>query len=1205
VTNETSSPANLYGKDYYDCHLGPIPYDRNQPHWNNFFKRLANTIIERFHPAHVMDIGCAKGFLVEHLRDRGVEAYGIDISPYAISEVRPDIKPYCRVASVTEPLQGHYDLITCIEVAEHVTEEEGRQMIKNICQHTDQVIFSSTPDDFTEPTHINVQPAHYWQALFAEHGFYPDIHFEPYFIALHAIRFRCIKKEVKQYNEQPLVSICIPTYNGEYFISGALCSALSQTYLPIEIIVSDDNSKDKTIEVVKLFSQKYPSNFFIFTHEQYGLVNNCNFCISQARGKYIKFLFQDDLLEQNCLEEMVNLAEQDAELGLIFSPRGTFLAREAYSDPTCQAIYYESKDTYKFWSDLQPIQPGRELLADPNLLDNPINKIGEPSTVLIKKEVFERVGLFDPKFCQVIDIEMWFRVMSQYKIGFVEQSLSHFRIHPQQQTRRNAFAKEAIVSDYQNFYYKIYESTQYAQNVRQQALCKYAVLSKQYSALQQVRKQVADQWLSLPVNQLESMYLSTLGKTHQTILSTGIKEEILTDTEETFVEELIAHISKGFDQPKIINYLLAAMLYCSADQLPLQYDLPRIPKWFINDYLKFMFYSPPYFKKVSDADSYYHYMQRWIDYLHTSIFNHLDSAFWRDVATQFLQLANFIPVYFNNFNLKDIYVKRAEILEFALKLTGHQIDYEFTDRPLRRKIRLGILAVHFTPTAETFASLPVYEYISRDFEVILYSLTSSGHRLEQYCQSCANSFKLLPNNLIDQVNFIRADDLDILFIATNVTARSNQICLLSLHRLARVQATSVASIVTTGMQSIDYYISGNLTEPYEDAEQHYQEKLLKIDGPAHCFSYGSEQNTATIKVDRESLNISKEAVVFVSVANLFKITPELSDSWAKIIASTPNSVLMLFPYGPNWSSNYAKEPFQERMVTTFSMYGVEKDRLLILDPAPVPNRDDIKEYLKLADVYLDSYPFSGTTSLIEPLEVGLPIVSKQGTTFRSSMGSALLQELDVPDLVADSEESYIKLAIALGTNPELRKQKSDQIKQRMQANPRFLDSRSYSARMGALFQELFRKHQAIALTDSLKLRDINLIIFPDWSQSEDILYQDIASVITSLVNHPDKNQMTLLIDTGNVSEDEANLFLSDVVMNLLLEEDLDVTDGLEISLVGQLGEMQWEALLPHIQARIVLEKENQGAKPLGSISSYAALKLENISVRLGDSGRSW
>lgn len=376
------------------------------------------------------------------------------------------------------------------------------------------------------------------------------------------------------------------------------------------------------------------------------------------------------------------------------------------------------------------------------------------------------------------------------------------------------------------------------------------------------------------------------------------------------------------------------------------------------------------------------------------------------------------------------------------------------------------------------------------------------------------------------------------------------------------------------MQSIDYYISGKLTELYEDAEQHYQEKLIKLEGTAHCFSYGSEQNIAPAKIVRESLDISKEAVVFVSVANFFKITPELNDTWAKIIASSPNSVLILFPYGPNWSNSYAKKPFEKRIVTAFSKHGVDKDRLLILDPEPVASRDDIKEYLKITDVYLDSYPFSGTTSLIEPLEVGLPIVSRQGNTFRSAMGAAFLKELNIPDLVAYDEQSYIELAISLGINPELRKQKGDQIKQRMQANPRFLDSRAYSTQMGALFKDLFRKYQAGALKDNFKLRDTNLIAFPDWSQPEEALLAELASVVRAVVAHPDRSRTTLLIDTSGISQEDANLALSTVAMNLLLEEDLDVTDGPEISLVGELSEMQWKALLPHIQARIVLEHEN-------------------------------
>ena len=87
-----------YGPRYYESQCGPIPYDRSHPHWLAFFGNIAEQIVRSFRPRRVLDVGCGKGFLVECLRDGGVEAYGFDISEYAIGEARPDIQPYCWVA---------------------------------------------------------------------------------------------------------------------------------------------------------------------------------------------------------------------------------------------------------------------------------------------------------------------------------------------------------------------------------------------------------------------------------------------------------------------------------------------------------------------------------------------------------------------------------------------------------------------------------------------------------------------------------------------------------------------------------------------------------------------------------------------------------------------------------------------------------------------------------------------------------------------------------------------------------------------------------------------------------------------------------------------------------------------------------------------------------------------------------------------------
>lgn len=191
-------PAEVYNQFYYDYYGGGIPYRRDQPVWQNHFRTFAQTLVERYHPRTTMDVGCAKGFLVEHLRDAGVEAFGVDVSPYAISQVRDDIRQYCRVANGTESLSGQFDLITSIEVAEHMPEPDARAMIVEICRHTDQIIFSSTDSDFDEPTHINIHPAAYWIELFQQQGFFPDRNFEPHFITPQALRFlRCKKTAVR------------------------------------------------------------------------------------------------------------------------------------------------------------------------------------------------------------------------------------------------------------------------------------------------------------------------------------------------------------------------------------------------------------------------------------------------------------------------------------------------------------------------------------------------------------------------------------------------------------------------------------------------------------------------------------------------------------------------------------------------------------------------------------------------------------------------------------------------------------------------------------------------------------------------------------------------------------------------------------------------------------------------------------------------
>jgi len=185
--------ALQYDEEYFDNYYSrgeAPPYRKGEPHWEQFFGAVADDVVRSLAPGTAFDAGCAIGFLVEALWDRGVETHGRDISSFAIDEIRPDVRPYCSVGSVTEPIESVYDLVLCIEVLEHVPEDDGIVAIKHLTAATNQILFSSTPSDFEEPTHVNVRPPIYWIRHFASHGFAPVLAYDATFLCPHALLFR-------------------------------------------------------------------------------------------------------------------------------------------------------------------------------------------------------------------------------------------------------------------------------------------------------------------------------------------------------------------------------------------------------------------------------------------------------------------------------------------------------------------------------------------------------------------------------------------------------------------------------------------------------------------------------------------------------------------------------------------------------------------------------------------------------------------------------------------------------------------------------------------------------------------------------------------------------------------------------------------------------------------------------------------------------
>jgi FkbM family methyltransferase len=572
--------------------------------------------------------------------------------------------------------------------------------------------------------------------------------------------------------------------------------------------------------------------------------------------------------------------------------------------------------------------------------------------------------------------------------------------------------------------------------------------------LQDFRRVLAEHFINSPLEQLQPSYVSAAATLGSAILALSDLPTISRDM--PFVQTLLDGL--GAEATIDPRRLLAITLYRRACDLPLPASIDFVPAWFQEIYFQYVFIQPQVFGQIGDVDRYYQFLKRWVDYLREGLSAPVNDQTnrLRSAVAQFAQFNNFVPLYFCSENLKTILSDRADLIEHALRDRGHKIDFVLPPRPAdRQRIRVGILAKAFSPGTETFHTLPHYEHLDRArIEVILFTLLTDNNPLEQYCRGRADRMVHLTGDLAQQVAALRAEDLDVLVVGSNVTAQTTDVALLAMHRVARAQMTLFSSPATSGIRNMDFFVSGKWSER-DDAQDQYREQLIRLDGAGFCFSYDALQAQAVGRPTRQNGNIPEDAVVFASGANFFKIIPELIECWKKILAAVPNSILLLYPFGAAWASSYSQAPLIEQLNKAFAREGRENRRLIIMKA--LPNRATVKEVLKLVDVYLDSIRHAGGHSLIDPLEVGLPPVTIEGEFLRSRHGAAILRSIQAADLIAVDEADYIRRAIELGNDAALRRKWREHINTAMKAGAPFLDSRAFGAQMTEIYPRLLER----------------------------------------------------------------------------------------------------------------------------------------------------
>ena len=360
--------------------------------------------------------------------------------------------------------------------------------------------------------------------------------------------------------------------------------------------------------------------------------------------------------------------------------------------------------------------------------------------------------------------------------------------------------------------------------------------------------------------------------------------------------------------------------------------------------------------------------------------------------------------------------------ELCTRLMGdwlHTLELTVPDRGDRDRMEIGIVSAHVFDHSVWNAIIKgwVTNLDTRRFSLSIFHLGTRCDEETALARASVSYFEQGPKSINEWVRSIVSRRPDALIYA-EIGMDSTTLKLASL-RLAPVQAATWGHPETTGLATMDYYLSADLLEP-ENAEAYYTESLVRLPNLGVNYSPlpGSHADP-----DLRSLGIDDSRPVLFSPGAAFKYSPRCDWIFAEIVRRAKDCQLVFV------SGHQAEvtELLHRRLRSAFLATGIDYDRHVKI--IPWLDRANFHGMMTRADVFLDSLGFSGFNTVMQAVDCGLPIVTREGRFMRGRLGSAILDRMELSDLVAKSDNEYIELAVKLAGDAEYRKSVSARMMQ--------------------------------------------------------------------------------------------------------------------------------------------------------------------------------
>jgi predicted O-linked N-acetylglucosamine transferase (SPINDLY family) len=328
-------------------------------------------------------------------------------------------------------------------------------------------------------------------------------------------------------------------------------------------------------------------------------------------------------------------------------------------------------------------------------------------------------------------------------------------------------------------------------------------------------------------------------------------------------------------------------------------------------------------------------------------------------------------------------------------------------RPRPGKARIGYFSGEFYPHPVAILMAGVFEAHERSqYEVIAFSYGAHsqdelGIRLER---GVDHFIDVREKSDLDVALLARELEIDIAVDLAGHTGRLSRTGIFAL-RAAPLQVNYLGYAGTMGADYMDYLIADGTVVP-DGQESYYAEKIVRL--PNNFLPHDSARAISSTVYTREELGLPSAGFVFCCFNNSYKITPEVFDSWMRILARVPNSVLWLSQNNETAVDNLRRETLRR---------GVDAERLIFAQRMPSP-ADHLARH-RAADLFLDTRPYNAHATAIDALWAGLPVLTFPGEGFAGRVAASLLKAIRLPELIATSAASYEDMAVHMAENPQV------------------------------------------------------------------------------------------------------------------------------------------------------------------------------------------